>query len=110
MFNVMEKMFKIGCLVVVVNYLIGLVDGVVVWDVLCWVWWDIVFFVNVDVLWVNFGFFDVLILVEWVMDKCLFVKICEMLCLVKEVFVDEKCVVIFFFGKFVKKIDGVLIE
>jgi len=108
--DAIERMPKEGRLVVAANHPTGLADGVAVWDALRRVRRDIVFFANADALRVNPGFSDVLIPVEWVMDKRSPAKTRETLRLAKEAFADEKCVVIFPSGKLAKKIDGVLTE
>jgi len=108
--NAIERMPKEGRLVVAANHPTGLADGVAVWDALRRVRRDIVFFANADALRVNPGFSDVLIPVEWVMDKRSPAKTRETLRLAKEAFADEKCVVIFPSGKLAKKINGVLTE
>lgn len=108
--NAIESMPTSGRLVVAANHPTGLADGVAVWDALRRVRRDIVFFANADALRVNPGFSDVLIPVEWVMDKRSPAKTRETLRLAKEAFAQEKCVVIFPSGKLAKKIDGVLTE
>lgn len=108
--NAIERMPKEGRLVVAANHPTGLADGVAVWDALRRVRRDIVFFANADALRVNPGFSDVLIPVEWVVDKRSPAKTRETLRLAKEAFADEKCVVIFPSGKLAKKINGVLTE
>ena len=108
--HAIERMPKTGRLVVAANHPTGLADGVAVWDALRRVRRDIVFFANADALRVNPGFSDVLIPVEWVMDKRSPAKTRETLRLAKEAFAEEKCVVIFPSGKLAKKIDGVLTE
>lgn len=108
--NAIEKMPKEGRLVVAANHPTGLADGVAVWDALRQVRRDIVFFANADALRVNPGFSDVLIPVEWVLDKRSPAKTRETLRLAKEAFAEEKCIVMFPSGKLAKKIDGVLTE
>lgn len=108
--NAIERMPKEGRLVVAANHPTGLADGVAVWDALRRVRRDIVFFANADALRVNPGFSDVLIPVEWVLDKRSPAKTRETLRLAKEAFAEEKCVVIFPSGKLAKKIDGVITE
>lgn len=108
--NAIERMPRTGRLIVAANHPTGLADGVAVWDALRRVRRDIVFFANADALRVNPGFSDVLIPVEWVLDKRSPAKTRETLRLAKEAFADEKCVVIFPSGKLAKKIDGVLTE
>ena len=108
--NAIERVPKQGRLVVAANHPTGLADGVAVWDALRRVRRDIVFFANADALRVNPGFSDVLIPVEWVMEKRSPAKTRETLRLAKEAFAAEKCVVIFPSGKLANKIDGVLTE
>ncbi len=108
--NSIETMPKEGRLVVAANHPTGLADGVAVWDALRRVRRDIVFLANADALRVNPGFSDVLIPVEWVMDKRSPAKTRETLRLAKEAFAQEKCIVIFPSGKLAKKVDGVLTE
>lgn len=108
--NAIERMPKTGRLVVAANHPTGLADGVAVWDALRRVRRDIVFLANADALRVNPGFSDVLIPVEWVLEKRSPAKTRETLRLAKEAFAAEKCVVIFPSGKLAKKIDGVLTE
>ena len=108
--NAIEKMPKEGRLVVAANHPTGLADGVAVWDALRRVRRDVVFFANADALRVNPGFSDVLIPVEWVLDKRSPAKTRETLRLAKEAFSEEKCVVIFPSGKLAKKVDGELTE
>ncbi|MDJ0920221.1 MAG: 1-acyl-sn-glycerol-3-phosphate acyltransferase [Henriciella sp.] len=105
-----ENMPKTGRLVVAANHPTGLADGVAVWDALRRVRRDIVFFANADAIRVSDTFSDVIIPVEWVMDKRTPAKTRETLRLAKEAFAEEKCVVIFPSGKLAKKIDGVLTE
>lgn len=108
--NAIENMPKEGRLVVTANHPTGLADGVAVWDALRRVRRDIVFLANADALRVNPGFSDVLIPVEWVLEKRSPAKTRETLRLAKEAFAAEKCVVIFPSGKLAKKVDGVLTE
>ncbi|MEL7040280.1 MAG: 1-acyl-sn-glycerol-3-phosphate acyltransferase [Pseudomonadota bacterium] len=108
--NAIDRMPKTGRLVVAANHPTGLADGVAVWDALRRVRRDIVFFANADALRVNPGFSDVLIPVEWVLEKRSPAKTRETLRLAKEAFADEKCVVIFPSGKLAKKVDGALTE
>ena len=105
-----ERMPKTGRLVVAANHPTGLADGVAVWDALKRVREDIVFFANADAMRVNPQFSDVIIPVEWVVDKRSPAKTRETLRLAKQAFMEEKCVVIFPSGKLAKKIDGVLTE
>lgn len=105
-----ERMPKEGRLVVAANHPTGLADGVAVWDALRQVRRDIVFFANADAIRVHPGFSDVIIPVEWVLEKRSPAKTRETLRLAKEAFEQEKCVVIFPSGKLAKKVDGLLTE
>lgn len=105
-----ERMPAQGRLVVAANHPTGLADGVAVWDALKQVRQDIVFLANADAMRVNPEFADVIIPVEWVVDKRSPAKTRETLRRAREAFAEEKCVVIFPSGKLAKKIDGVLTE
>lgn len=105
-----ERMPKTGRLVVAANHPTGLADGVAVWDALRQVRRDLVIFANADAIRVNPDFDDVIIPVEWVMDKRTPAKTRETLRLAKEAFAEEKCVVIFPSGRLAKKEDGKLME
>lgn len=108
--NRIDRMPEKGRLVVAANHPTGLADGVAVWDALREVRRDIVFFANADALRVNPEFSDVIIPVEWVMEKRTPAKTRETLRLAKEAFEAEKCVVIFPSGKLAKMVDGTLTE
>ncbi|MEL6829503.1 MAG: 1-acyl-sn-glycerol-3-phosphate acyltransferase [Pseudomonadota bacterium] len=105
-----ERMPKTGRLVVAANHPTGLADGIAVWDALRQVRRDLVIFANADAIRVNPEFDDVIIPVEWVMDKRTPAKTRETLRLAKEAFAEEKCVVIFPSGRLATKIDGTLTE
>jgi putative hemolysin len=64
-----ERMPREGRLIVAANHPTGLADGVAVWDLLKRVREDIIFFANADAIRVNPKFEDVIIPVEWVMEK-----------------------------------------
>jgi len=105
-----DSMPKTGRLVIASNHPTGLADGVAIWDALRRVRRDIVFFANADAIRVSPTFSDVIIPVEWVLEKRTPAKTRETLRLAKEAFAAEKCVVIFPSGKLAKKIDGQLTE
>ena len=105
-----ERMPKTGRLVVAANHPTGLADGIAVWDALRQVRRDLVFFANADAIRVNPEFDDVIIPVEWVMEKRTPAKTRETLRLAKEAFAEEKCVVIFPSGRLAKREDGILAE
>jgi len=99
-----------GRCVVAANHPTGLADGIAMWDCLRKVREDVVFFANADALRVNPAFEDVIIPVEWVLDKRSPAKARETLRRAGEAFAEEKCVVIFPSGKLARKVDGVLTE
>lgn len=99
-----------GRCVVVANHPTGLADGIAVWQALTTVRRDVVFFANADAMRVNPRFGDVVIPVEWVLDKRSPAKTRETLRLAAEAFAAEKCVVIFPSGKLAKMIDRQLTE
>lgn len=105
-----ERMPKTGRMIVAANHPTGLADGVAIWDALKRVRTDLKIFANADAIRVSESFSDVLIPVEWVMDKRSPAKTRETLALAKQAFAEEKCVVIFPSGKLAKKEDGVLME
>ena len=105
-----ERMPQEGRLIIAANHPTGLADGVAVWDLLKRVRQDIVFFANADAIRVNPKFEDVIIPVEWVMEKRSPAKTRETLKRAAEAFSEEKCVVIFPSGRLARKEDGRLIE
>jgi putative hemolysin len=106
----LERIPATGRLVVVANHPTGLADGIAMWDLLRSVRRDVVFLANADALRVNPEFSDVIIPVEWVVDKRSPAKARETLRRAGEAFAQEKCVVIFPSGKLAKKEAGVLRE
>lgn len=105
-----ERFPRTGRCVVAANHPTGLADGVAMWDALRRYREDVVFFANADAMRVNPDFADVIIPVEWVMDKRSPAKARETLRRASEAFAEEKCVVIFPSGKLARKIDGELRE
>ena len=105
-----ERMPREGRLIVAANHPTGLADGVAVWDLLKRVREDVVFFANADAIRVNPRFEDVIIPVEWVMEKRSPAKTRETLKRAGEAFAEEKCIVIFPSGRLARKEDGRLIE
>jgi len=99
-----------GRVIVAANHPTGLADGIAVWDALRAVRQDIVVFANADAVRVNPRFTDVIIPVEWLMDKRSPAKTRETLRRAAEAFAQEKCVVIFPSGKLARMIDGALWE
>jgi len=86
------------------------VYGIAVWDALRAVRKDIVVFANADAVRVNPRFTDVVIPVEWLMDKRSPAKTRETLRRAADAFAQEKCVVIFPSGKLARMVDGALWE
>lgn len=105
-----ERLPRTGRVIVAANHPTGLADGIAVWQALKAVRDDIVIFANADAVRVNPEFQDVIIPVEWMMDKRSPAKTRETLRQAGEAFEQEKCVVIFPSGKLAKMIDGTLTE
>ena len=105
-----ENLPREGRVIVAANHPTGLADGIAVWDALREVRQDIVVFANADAVRVNPRFTDVIIPVEWLMDKRSPAKTRETLRRAAEAFAEEKCVVIFPSGKLARMIDGALWE
>lgn len=106
----LERLPETGRCIVAANHPTGLADGIAIWDVLRSRRKDIVVFANADAVRVNPRFTDIIIPVEWLMDKRSPAKTRETLRLAAEAFAQEKCVVIFPSGKLAKKVDGALTE
>lgn len=77
----------------------GIADGVAMYDVLSRVRRDVVFFANRDAIRVSPGFADLLIPVEWVIEKRTRQRSRETLIETKKAFTDERCVVLFPSGR-----------
>ena len=105
-----ERMPREGRLIIAANHPTGLADGIAVWDLLKQVRNDIIFFANADAIRVNPRFEDIIIPVEWVMEKRSPAKTRETLKRAGEAFAEEKCIVIFPSGRLARKEDGRLIE
>ncbi|MEM1106285.1 MAG: 1-acyl-sn-glycerol-3-phosphate acyltransferase [Pseudomonadota bacterium] len=99
-----------GRVIVAANHPTGLADGIAVWDALREIRQDIVVFANADAVRVNPLFTDVVIPVEWLMDKRSPAKTRETLRRAADAFAKEKCVLIFPSGKLARKVDGALWE
>ena len=106
----LDRLPSSGRMIVAANHPTGLADGVAVWDAIRRVRRDVVFFANADAIRVNPAFSDVVIPVEWVLDKRSPTKTRETLRLAAQAFAEEKCVVIFPSGKLAREIDGHLTE
>ncbi|MFN7055433.1 1-acyl-sn-glycerol-3-phosphate acyltransferase [Hyphomonas sp.] len=105
-----ERLPAKGRCIVAANHPTGLADGVAVWDLLKKVRDDIVFFANADAIRVNPRFEDVIIPVEWVVEKRSPAKTRETLKRAAEAFAQEKCVVIFPSGRLAYREAGRLLE
>lgn len=105
-----ERMPETGRLIIAANHPTGLADGIAVWDLLKRVRQDIIFFANADAIRVNPRFEDVIIPVEWIMEKRSPAKTRETLKRAAEAFSAEKCVVIFPSGRLARKEGDRLIE
>ncbi len=77
----------------------GIADGVAMYDALTRVRKDVVFFANRDAIRVAPGFSDILIPVEWVIEKRTRQRSRETLIETKKAFTDERCVVLFPSGR-----------
>jgi len=99
-----------GRCIVIANHPTGLADGVAVWEAIRKVRTDVVFFANADAIRVNPRFSDLVIPVEWVLDKRSPAKTRETLRQAGEAFAAEKCVVIFPSGKLARMINNQLTE
>ena len=106
----LERLPSTGRCIVVANHPTGLADGVAVWEAIRKVREDVVFFANADAVRVNPRFSDLVIPVEWVLEKRSPAKTRETLRQAGEAFAAEKCVVIFPSGKLARMIDGTLTE
>ena len=105
-----ERLPKTGRVVIAANHPTGLADGIAVWELLSQVRKDIIFLANADAVRVNPRFEDVIIPVEWVMDKRSPAKTRETLKRAAAAFAEEKCVVIFPSGRLARRVDGRLVE
>ncbi len=106
----LERLPRSGRMIVAANHPTGLADGVAVWEAVRRVRRDVVFFANADAIRVNPAISDVVIPVEWVLDKRSPAKTRETLRLAARAFAEEKCIVIFPSGKLAREIDGTLTE
>lgn len=105
-----DRFPRTGATVVIANHPTGLADGAAVWKALTQFREDVVFFANADAMRINPGFADVLIPVEWVLEKRSPAKTRETLRLAGAAFDEGKCIVIFPSGKLAKMEEGILTE
>lgn len=105
-----DQLPKTGRVIVAANHPTGLADGVAVWKVLREVREDIVVFANADAVRVNPRFTDVIIPVEWLMEKRSPAKTRETLKRAAAAFAEEKCVLIFPSGRLASLVGGRLTE
>ncbi len=106
----LDRLPEKGRCIVAANHPTGLADGVAVWDMLKRKRQDIIFFANADAMRVNPKFADVIIPVEWVVDKRSPAKARETLRRAAAAFAEEKCVVIFPSGRLARKVNGQMEE
>lgn len=105
-----ERLPEKGMVIVASNHPTGLADGVAVWEAMRSVRKDVMFYANADAIRINFGFDDVIIPVEWVLEKRSTGKTKETLRRTKVVIEEKKCLIIFPSGKLAKLVKGVLTE
>ena len=105
-----ENLPATGRVIVAANHPTGLADGVAVWKELRKVREDIVVFANADAVRVNPRFTDVIIPVEWLMEKRSPAKTRETLKRAAAAFAEEKCVLIFPSGRLANMAGGQLVE
>ena len=99
-----------GRLVIVCNHPTGLADGAAIWAAMADIRRDIQIFANADACRVNAAFADVIIPVEWVLEKRTPGKTRETLRRASEAFKAEQCLIIFPSGRLAHKVDGQLTE
>jgi putative hemolysin len=106
----LDRLPQHGRAIVAANHPTGLADGVAVYDLLMRRRQDLIFFANADALRVNRQFEDIIIPVEWVMDKRTMGKTRETLRRAGEAFEAERCVVLFPSGRLARWHEGSLRE
>ncbi len=102
----MERLPENGRVVVVANHPTGIADGIAVYDGLKSLRPDICFMANADAHRVCPGFMDVLIPVEWVLDKRSHEKTKLTLRMASQAFAEERALMIFPAGRLARRIDG----
>ena len=95
----LEHVPRQGRVIVASVHPTGIADGIAMHDVLSRARSDVVFFANRDAIRVSPGFSDILIPVEWVMEKRTRQRSRETLIETKRAFNDERCVVLFPSGR-----------
>ena len=105
-----ERLPKTGMVIVASNHPTGLADGAAVWAAMRSVREDVMFYANADAIRINHGFDDVIIPVEWVLEKRSTEKTKETLRRTKLAIEKETCLIIFPSGKLAKMVKGVLTE
>ena len=106
----LDRIPETGRCVIAANHPTGLADGVAVWDAVRQRRPDVLFFANADALRVSPNLSDVIIPVEWVMEKRTNAKTRETLRRAAEAFQAEKCIVIFPSGIPARLVDGTIEE
>lgn len=94
-----EHIPRTGRVIIASVHPTGIADGIAMHDVVSRVRGDAVFFANRDAIRVSPGFSDVLIPVEWVMEKRTRQRSRETLIETKKAFTDERCVILFPSGR-----------
>lgn len=105
-----ERLPKTGMVIVASNHPTGLADGAAVWAAMRSVRNDVMFYANADAIRINHGFDDVIIPVEWVLEKRSSEKTRETLRRTKLAIESKTCLIIFPSGKLAKMVKGVLTE
>ncbi|MDZ7629570.1 MAG: 1-acyl-sn-glycerol-3-phosphate acyltransferase [Parvularculaceae bacterium] len=95
----LEHLPRSGRFIVASVHPTGIADGVAMYDALSKVRRDVVFFANRDAIRVSPGFSDILIPVEWVVEKRTRQRSRETLVEMKKAFEAERCVVLFPSGR-----------
>ena len=97
---------RTGRMVLVANHPTGLADGVAVFDALKPHRPDLTFFANADAMRVSPRFGEVIIPVEWVLNKRSAAKTRETLRLANAAFAEERCIVLFPSGALAQRVKG----
>lgn len=105
-----DRVPKTGRVVIAANHPTGLADGPSIWAALRKVRKDVVFFANADTIRISPGLEDIIIPVEWVVEKRSPGKARETLRRAADAFAQEKCIVIFPSGKLARMVDRTLTE
>ena len=105
-----DRLPKQGRVILAINHPTGLADGVAIWSAIKPIRPDIEILANADALRVSERLADVIIPVEWVVEKRTAAKTKETLRRARSAFEQEKCVIIFPSGKLAGRENGRLVE